>query len=374
MFMVVHFNYGGNWTALFLIGSRTPFPAAIAPEKLYIFSNNSGYDGQSFHVTAHDPFMRRFTPAQAEIAPFRYARILVPALAWMLAFGRDSLVDGAYFLVILGFVFLGAYWLAMFAARASLHPAWGLAFLLSPATLTSVDRMTVDVALAALCMGLVLYANSSPNKWVPVLILAGALLTRETAWILFVSYGVFLLWNRRFSDAFFTALAAVPLLAWEAYLAMKTGFPNPPHLLGWIPLQGYFRRLAINEPYDLSPRIASLAVTVDYVALIGMGLAVALVIRIAIRNRTRAIEFGGYQFITFASVGYAFAVVFLNGEGEWMDAFAFGRIFAPLLLLLALDGMQERFWLGLAPTLLVDSRIALNFGSHAQQVIQKWIS
>src|SRR5689334_17908868 len=98
--------YGGNWTSLYLIGSRTPFPAQIAPESLYVFPNNSGYDGQSFHVTAHDPWMRRYTPAEVEIDAFRYARILVPALAWALALGQDRWVDPAYYFVILVSVFL----------------------------------------------------------------------------------------------------------------------------------------------------------------------------------------------------------------------------------------------------------------------------
>jgi len=35
--------------------------------------------------------------------------------------------------VILGFAFLGVYWLALLASRVGLDPAWGLAFTLTPA-------------------------------------------------------------------------------------------------------------------------------------------------------------------------------------------------------------------------------------------------
>ena len=371
-FLIVHFNYGGNWTALYLIGPRTPVPAMIANEHLYIFPNNSGYDGQSFHLMAHDPWMRRNTPDALEIQPFRYARILVPAVAWMLALGQDRWIDRAYFAVIHGFVFLGAFWLALVAARASLHPAWGLAFLLSPAALTSIDRMTVDIALSAFCVALVLYADRG-WRWSVLIVLACALLTRETAWILFCSYALFLLVERRLRDLTLAAAAAIPAIAWEIYLTIKADrLADPPHLLGWIPLQGYFRRLGFVEHYDLPQRLATLAVVFDYVALAGMATALALAIWVAIRNRTHAISFN--RLAVFVIGGYAIAMVFLNGGGEWGDAFAFGRIFAPLPLLLSIYYLPSRPWLGLLPTLMIDSRIALNFGKHAQEMIQRWMS
>ena len=84
----------------------------------------------------------------------RYRRILVPMLAWALALGRDSGIHAAYFATILGFVFLGVYWLARAMELGGRHPAWGLMFALTPAALVSMDRMTVDVALAAFAAGL----------------------------------------------------------------------------------------------------------------------------------------------------------------------------------------------------------------------------
>lgn len=403
MFLTVHYNYGGNWTALYLIGPRTPVPPSIPAERLYIFPNNSGYDGQSFHVMAHDPWMRRGTPASVEIENFRYARILVPALAWMVALGQDRWIDPGYYAVILAFVFLGVYWMAVYFKRvsedsqgaslhvqdaslqahgaplqASLHPAWGLVFLLSPAALTSLDRMTVDIALAALCAAFVLYvdrgtrSNGNGARWKITLVLACALLTRETAWILFGAYEVFLLTRRRFADALFSATAALPLVAWHLYIVARAGaFARPPQLLAWMPLAGWFDRLTHPAVYDLPPSMATLAVAFDYVALCGMALSVAIAIRVFFLST------GAGKAATpsaFAICGFALAVVFLRGQGEWSDAFAFGRIFAPLLLLIAMFYMPSRsprhLWLGLAPTLLVDSRIALNLGKQAVGVLR----
>ena len=155
-FATVHFNYGGNWTALFYTAPDWPRPAFLASENLYTFPGSLGYDGQMYHFIAHDPLMRRGAVAAMDDPALRYRRILVPALAWAVALGRDSAIHAAYLAVILGFVFLGVYWLARAMLIQGRHPAWGLMFVLMPATLVSMDRMTVDVALAALTAGFVL--------------------------------------------------------------------------------------------------------------------------------------------------------------------------------------------------------------------------
>ena len=114
-----------------------------------------------YHLIAHDPWMRRGSPAAIAGASFRYQRILVPALAWLLAFGQDRWIHAAYFTVILGFVFLGVYWLSLVSMQSRIRTAWGLLFVFMPATLTSIDRMTVDVALAAFAVGFALYVQTS---------------------------------------------------------------------------------------------------------------------------------------------------------------------------------------------------------------------
>ena len=153
--LTVRFSYGGNWTALFCTGSRyRPPPAALAGEHIYIFRDAAGYDGQAYHYIAHDPWFRRGFAANIDAPRFRYRRILVPALAWLVAAGRDQAVDAAYIGVTIGFVLLGAWWMAQ-AGR----PWMALTFALVPAVLVSIDRLTVDVALAALCVGFVLYSR-----------------------------------------------------------------------------------------------------------------------------------------------------------------------------------------------------------------------
>src|SRR5271165_2873564 len=95
-FVTVRYNYGGNWTGLFCIAPHMPVPSFLSSERLYLFTNTDGYDGQIFHLIAHDPWMTRGSAAAIAGPGFRYQRIFVPALAWMLALGRDQYIHRTY--------------------------------------------------------------------------------------------------------------------------------------------------------------------------------------------------------------------------------------------------------------------------------------
>src|SRR5207249_4030061 len=47
--LVVHYDYGGNWTGLYCIGDRFARPPQLH-EPLWLFSSSYGYDGQWYHL------------------------------------------------------------------------------------------------------------------------------------------------------------------------------------------------------------------------------------------------------------------------------------------------------------------------------------
>jgi hypothetical protein len=159
--LTVHFNYGGNFTALFCHGSKYPVPASLAGEHIYVFPNSGGYDGQSYHYMAHDPLCRTDICRAVPDPALRYPRILLPGMAYLAAMGRTEWVDTAYAGCNLLFLFLGAYWLAQLCGR----PMPAALYVLAPASLISLDRMVVDLALTSLCLGFAVYLDSdSPWK------------------------------------------------------------------------------------------------------------------------------------------------------------------------------------------------------------------
>jgi hypothetical protein len=350
--LTVHYNYGGNWTALFCIDTRTQVPPALEVEHLYTCAIPIGYDGAKFHLIAHDPWMRRGFANLIDVPAFRYRRILVPVLAWLLALGDDAWIHTAYFTVILGFAFLGVYWLALFAMRRKMHPAWGLVFALTPATLTSVDRMTADIALAALAVAFALYVEEDA-RWRLVLVIALAVLVRETAFPFVGGYLLFLLSRRRFADGAWVAAAMLPALGWYAFLRMHLKDVSMSWLMGWLPLAGFTHRLLHPLTYRLPPLGNVIVNAMDYVALIGVAMALTYAAVMASKRKWDAGAAAIY--------GLAFMVFFIKGAAIWDQVYSFGRILTPFLLLIALPQFTSRPWLAFAPIFLIDARLILEF-------------
>ena len=359
-FLTVRYNYGGNWTALYCIAPHMPVPDFLRSENLYIFPGSAGFDGQVYHLIAHDPWLRRGS-ADAIVGPaIFYQRILVPALAWSLALGRDEWIHRAYYAVILACIFLGVYWSSLIAARLGLSPAWGLAFLLTPAALTSIDRMTVDVAVAACVAGFVWYSDQGPS-WKIFALLACAALTKEQAVLMIAAYALYVATRKQFAAAIWMAASALPAVAWFLYL--KHERPAPPVLttLSWVPGAGFFDALAHPAVYHMTPFKNAAGVAFNYVAMAGFAIAFALAVRFAWQRRWNPRVSSAYVF--------AAAALALRNPVLWTSVFDFGRGLTPLFLLLAFEELPAHPWLAALPMLLIDSRISLNFVSQIQGVL-----
>ena len=103
--------------------------------------------------------------------------------------------------------------------------------------------------------------------------------------------------------------------------------------------------------YPLPRWQALAAVELDYVALAGVALMLGHAAWLAWARRWNARAAAIYVF--------AAAIVFLGSRSVWEDAFGYGRVVTPLMVLLAAEDTRPR--LAFAPVALVDARIGLNF-------------
>ena len=344
-YLNVHLNYGGNWTALFMTGSKYPVPPTLASENIYTFPNLDGYDGQFYHYIAHDPLFRCGLSVYVDDPRQRYGRILVPALTSLIAGGDPTRIDAAYRFVVLGFIFLGTYWLSLYALRNGRNPLHGLFFAVLPATVISANAYTIDVSLLALCVAFYLFAEESVTKLLPILALAG--LARETGLLLggacVISAGLRKQWRK----AAILMTAFVPWLAWNGFVILHTE-PSQLRQLTWIPFGAFIRALLHPVMRTGSPAVDWLFVFLDYVQMAGIVVGVYLAARLWRRNKLGAVE--------IACLLFAFLVVVLQKYDVWMNFHAYGRIFSPLLLLLAMRGFEVGSGLLMAPLGLVIPR------------------
>jgi hypothetical protein len=355
-FLTVHYNYEGNWSALFRTGSSQTVPPQLAFEKIYRTPHPVGWDGQIYHYIAHDPWLRHGTGAYLSAPRLSYRRILVPGLAWVLSFGGSpQLVDSAYRLVLLAFFFLGGYWLARLASLSGRHPAWGLVFFFVPAALTSLERMGIDVALAALCVGVAVYTRPGQSGWKLYAVLAAAGFTRETGLLLLAAYCAVLLIGKQFARAALFATGGIPALLWFGFVWLKTppvyypGFPP-------IPFSGVFDRFLHPPLYSFSPALSALLTCLDLLAAAGVVFAIVLGIRRAWQNRRDAL---GWAMLFFACVA-----LFLWRVDDWPAAVDYARILSPLLIFLAVLSFKRFSWLNIAPFLMVLPRLGMDVGSE----------
>lgn len=354
-------NYGGNWSALFCTGSIVRQPPLVSLEHTYVFANSTGYDGQEYHYIAHDPFLRSGLKGYLDDARLRYRRILVPLMAYAVALGRSAWVDSAYELVCLLSIGLGVFWSCRFTSEAGLSPFWGLLFLVFPAIPVTVDRMVVDAALAALTVGFLVYADEKLS-WKIVVILACAALTRETGLLLILAYSGNLFRHRDFRHACIALLSTLPAVTWYGYVQANT--QAQPYTASLLPLSAIVRVLAHPWTYPAGTPFAAAVVAADYLALFGVILAFTLAFVLFIRRPTGPIR-------TAAALFAAMGVV-LQRTDQWQNVYDFGRVYTPLLLLLAaLAARQRKLWL-VGPVALMLPRIAIQFVPQVLGIL-RWI-
>jgi hypothetical protein len=350
-------NYGGNWTALFCSGALRPRPA-LPSERIYVFPKSTGYDGQFYHYIAHDPFLRSNLKSFIDDPRLRYRRILVPFLAYGLALGDSRFIDPAYDAVCLLSIALGVYWSSRVAQNAGLAAAWGLLFLALPAVPITIDRLVVDGGLAALTAAFLYYSRSS--SWKLFCVLACAALTRETGFLLVLAYLACLAWQRAFRTAAIFSSSAVPALAWYAYVQANTS--ASPYVTSPVPFSAILGAVMHPARYPAGTPFLGVVRIADYLAVAGLLLAFGFAFLWFVRGPRDPLRIAA---ALFAVLGLA-----LQRPDLWQNVYNFGRLYTPLLLLLAgVAALVRTPWL-LLPVAMMSPRIAIQLAPQALGVLR----
>lgn len=367
----MHANYAGHWSGLFRVGSATPLPD---PPGLSTFRypHPSGYDGQYYRLLAYDPLLRRGAAAFLDAPALRARRILIPWLAYTLAFGRPAAIDPAFILVILASIFCGVFFLARIMALRGMPPALALLFLAIPATLIAIDTMTVDVSLAALTIFFV-WTSITGRARLQWLALAASCLVRETGLLLVAACVLSAVLRRQFRQAAFFLASAIPALLWFSYVqhAIPPLARSPALIPRWLlptPQIGVLQR-ALHPPLypNLAPAVQRIVQTLDVLSLLATA-ALAILALFLVRSIRPDPQ-------RAALALFAAFLLAVSNIGFWTTPYGYGRPFAPLFaLLLATDAVSSRrarllFLLLLA---CIDLRVAAEMKTQALGVL-RWL-
>ncbi len=344
--LIVHARFGGNWTGLFCTGSTLPVPAALAGENIFVFRNSTGYDGQMYHYAAHDPLLRTEMWRHMDDARLRYRRILLPAVAFLLAGGRAGWIDRAYIGANLLFLCLGAWWLGRYLELWGLDPRWAALFVLSPAALISLERLTVDLAFTALCIGFALYMRLGRHGAAFALLVL-ACLCRETGFVLAGAACLASLVNRCFARAAGWAAGVAPAVLWYFYVSLRAPESAEIRLSRLVPFRGMLRALQEPVAYPFGEAVN--------VALGLLDRACVLALLAGFFGSLWLVRRNGFNWMRAAMLVWGLLAICLT-PGFFQDAYSTGRVFTPLVAYLVLDGYGAAGGRAAVPLLLMVPR------------------
>jgi len=204
---------------------------------------------------------------------------------------------------------------AMASGRSSF---WGLLFLITPATLSTLERMTVDVGIAALALGCLLAALHERWRWL-WLALAAASLCKETGILIVVAVAGWLVLRKRFGLAAVLASSVLPALGWYAYVHLDTrgDFTTSDFHL----LTAFFVSLG----QTLKPGVIPLGLRV------ADGASVLAFLWIALRCLYLAIQERFERLDGVVCAMLAMLLLLFQNSSIWEEPNGFTRVYSPLL-------------------------------------------
>ncbi|MGQ9917774.1 MAG: hypothetical protein ACUVS7_10190 [Bryobacteraceae bacterium] len=367
--LAVHFVYGDHWNALYCTGSKIQMPEWLeSREPVYRVAAPVGYDGQWFHVLAHRPLEFRESARYMDAPKLRCQRILLPLAAWLLAFGKFEWVDPAYFLLVLASMGAGVWWTARLAQLRGASAAWGLAFLVLPASMSSIDRMLSDGPLVAAAAGFFFFVETGRYRaaWI---LAAAAPFIRETGLMLAAAAFLAAAWRRQWKASAAWLFATGPFLAWMWALR---DLPGGTAFVWKGVFASALRILTQPVEYPFAPWLRLTLQAMDAASLAGFLAACGMTVVLVWRRRREFPDGRSTAWITGALYGAAaLTLVHLEPRHAWDDFYSYGRVFSPIFLVLLLEGLERRLAavsaLMLAP---VSARMALQFASPAWRIVR----
>lgn len=208
----------GDSLALVTIGTR--FSENIPPEA----GGTEGYDGQFVYFIAHDPSTAaRLIANGGDVPAYRFQRVLLPALARVLAVGQSDWVPWSILVINLAALGAGTAIIEHLLHQQGMSRWYALGYGFSLGAFGAARLSLTEPLSYALVLGAVLLAQRGSWLW-SAAVLALAALAKETALVFAGGFGLYLLWTRQWRTALlFGMIAGLPFLAWQIVLRWRLG-------------------------------------------------------------------------------------------------------------------------------------------------------
>lgn len=208
--------WGAGHTLVWVTPSERLSPDELKP---YAYSY-WGYDGYSVYTIARNP---ESAPQYLDVAPYRFQRALLPALARFLSFGNNSLIQYVILVVNLLALGVGTRMLEILLEQAGYNPWYAVGYAFSlPAFGSARLAMTEPLAYGLVLVGIVLAQRQAWQR--SAVFFALAALAKETTLFFPAAYGLYLVYQRQWKHAIsFGIITLLPFVIWELLIYAHFG-------------------------------------------------------------------------------------------------------------------------------------------------------
>lgn len=205
-----------NGDPLALVTLGTQFSEGV-PESA---SGTEGYDGQFNYYIAQNPST---ASERLDVPAYRFQRILLPALGWVLSFNQANLIPWVFLVINLIALATGTALLENLLVQKGVSRWYALTYGLTLGVLGSV-RLSLSEPLAyGLALGGLTLTYQQRWGWAAILF-ALAALAKETTLFFVGGLVLYLLFNREWKNALmFGLVSMLPFAIWQLVLYTQLG-------------------------------------------------------------------------------------------------------------------------------------------------------
>lgn len=327
-------HYGGNVSAL--LHMDVPFGELHSVPEGIVLYQDAAYDGMLYYQVARD-LPALFMGGETSLdSPYRFQRILLPLIIYMVAIGNEQAFPYAMLIINIAAA-LGALALMLsIAKKISIH-AFTIVF--NPAILVGILYSLTEPLSIFFMMGFFWLWMSKHGKVtvMSIALLLLSLLARETTIFLIGLLFLWFLWKKEWKNALLVLLPIALFALWQWYLVIRLG--SIPFRTGGgiivFPLQG---PIAVLQ-WSLQESGIKLLYRLSGVSLLGFAALLSIALgREWIQKKTRI------EMLPFLLSGLCLTMLSMDPH-MWGAITSIGRVVTPLYPVYALWAAERDTWI-----------------------------